>query len=39
VEHDLAIPVVIAALPPGVAGCCWRDGAQVVLWVSPALRE
>jgi Zn-dependent peptidase ImmA (M78 family) len=34
VERGLGIPVVVAALPEGIAGCCWRDGDQVVLWVN-----
>jgi hypothetical protein len=34
VERDLGLPVVIAALPQGVAGCCWRDGDRTVLWVN-----
>jgi Zn-dependent peptidase ImmA (M78 family) len=34
VERDLEIPVVIAALPEGIAGCCWRDGGRIVLWVN-----
>ena len=34
VESTLELPVVIAALPAGVAGCCWRDGDRVVLWVN-----
>lgn len=34
VEGPLGLPVVIASLPPGIAGCCWRDGARVVLWVN-----
>lgn len=34
VEQELRIPVVVAALPTGVAGCCWRDGERVVLWVN-----
>ncbi len=34
VERDLGLPVVIAALPPGIAGCCWRDADDVVLWVN-----
>lgn len=34
VSSDLGVPVVIAALPAGVAGCCWRDGERVVLWVN-----
>jgi Zn-dependent peptidase ImmA (M78 family) len=41
-EADLGIPVIIAALPAGVAGCCWRDGERVVLWVNgrePRVRQ
>lgn len=34
VETTLALPVVIAALPGGVAGCCWRGAEEVVLWVN-----
>jgi len=34
VETALELPVVIAALPAGIAGCCWRDGERVVLWVN-----
>jgi len=34
VEADLELPVIVAELPEGVAGCCWRDGDQVVLWVN-----
>ncbi len=34
VERDLGLPVVIAALPQGIAGCCWRDGDRTVLWVN-----
>jgi hypothetical protein len=34
VERDLGIPVVIAVLPEGIAGCCWRDGGRTVLWVN-----
>ena len=34
VEASLELPVVIAALPAGIAGCCWRDGERVVLWVN-----
>lgn len=30
----LRIPVVVAGLPVGVAGACWRSGDDVVLWVS-----
>jgi Zn-dependent peptidase ImmA (M78 family) len=42
VERDLGIPVVIAALREGIAGCCWRDGGRTVLWVNgmqPAVRQ
>lgn len=34
VEENLGLPVVIAALPRGIAGCCWRDGDRAVLWVN-----
>lgn len=34
VERQLELPVVIAALPHPIAGCCWNDGARVVLWVN-----
>jgi Zn-dependent peptidase ImmA (M78 family) len=34
VERDLGIPVVIASLPDGIAGCCWREGERTVLWVN-----
>jgi Zn-dependent peptidase ImmA (M78 family) len=34
VEERLGIPVVLAALPGEVAGCCWRDGETVLLWVN-----
>lgn len=34
VESALQLPVVIAVLPQGVAGCCWRDDDRVVLWVN-----
>ena len=34
VEEALGLPVVVAALPAGIAGCCWRDGERVVLWVN-----
>lgn len=34
VESLLNVPVVIASLPSGVAGCCWRDGERAVLWVN-----
>jgi Zn-dependent peptidase ImmA (M78 family) len=36
VEQDLGVPVVVAALPAGIAGCCWREGERVVLWVDGA---
>jgi Zn-dependent peptidase ImmA (M78 family) len=34
VERDLGLPVVIAALPDGIAGCCWRQAQRTVLWVN-----
>lgn len=34
VEGDLGVPLVIAALPDGIAGCCWRQGQHTVLWVN-----
>ena len=34
VERQLELPVVIAALPQPIAGCCWHDGARIVLWVN-----
>jgi Zn-dependent peptidase ImmA (M78 family) len=34
VESDVGLPVIIAELPEGIAGCCWRDGDRVVLWVN-----
>lgn len=34
IEEDLRLPVVVAALPPGIAGCCWRDATRTVLWVN-----
>lgn len=34
VERELGLPVVVAALPQGIAGCCWRDGDRTVLWVN-----
>ena len=33
-EERLALPVVVAALPDEIAGCCWREGPRVVLWVN-----
>jgi Zn-dependent peptidase ImmA (M78 family) len=33
-EEQLRVPVVIAALPADIAGCCWREGERVVLWVN-----
>lgn len=34
VVQQLTIPVVVAGLPDGVAGACWRSGDDVVLWVN-----
>lgn len=34
VVEELRVPVVVAGLPDGVAGACWRSGDDVVLWVS-----
>lgn len=34
VESDLGLPVVVAALPDGIAGCCWRQEQRTVLWVN-----
>jgi Zn-dependent peptidase ImmA (M78 family) len=34
VEDGLGLPVVVAELPKAVAGCCWRRGDGVVLWVN-----
>lgn len=34
VVDALGIPVVVAALPDGVAGACWRSGDDAVLWVN-----
>jgi Zn-dependent peptidase ImmA (M78 family) len=42
VEDQLRIPVVIASLPDGIAGCCWRDGERLLLWVNgtePSFRQ
>ncbi|MDP8967844.1 MAG: ImmA/IrrE family metallo-endopeptidase, partial [Actinomycetota bacterium] len=36
VERELGVPVIVARLHEGVAGCCWRDGDRVVLWVNGA---
>ncbi|MFA9269957.1 MAG: ImmA/IrrE family metallo-endopeptidase [Baekduiaceae bacterium] len=36
VVERLEVPVVVAALPDGVAGACWRSGDDVVLWVNGA---
>jgi Zn-dependent peptidase ImmA (M78 family) len=33
-EERLGLPVVVAALPDEIAGCCWREGARVLLWVN-----
>jgi Zn-dependent peptidase ImmA (M78 family) len=34
VEDRLGVPVALVTLPDGIAGCCWRQGADVVLWVN-----
>jgi len=34
VERDLGLPVIVAALPQGIAGCCWREGERTVLWAN-----
>jgi len=35
VEADLELPVVVAELPEGIAGACWRgDHGESVLWVN-----
>jgi Zn-dependent peptidase ImmA (M78 family) len=34
VEERAGVPVVVARLPAGVAGCCWREGDRVLLWVN-----
>jgi Zn-dependent peptidase ImmA (M78 family) len=34
VEERFGLPVVIAALPEGVAGACRRDGDAALLWVN-----
>jgi Zn-dependent peptidase ImmA (M78 family) len=34
VEQAAGLPVVVARLPDGIAGCCWRDGARTLLWVN-----
>jgi IrrE N-terminal-like domain len=42
IESDLGLPVVVAALPNGIAGCCWRQSQRTVLWVNgtePAVRQ
>lgn len=36
VVEELRVPVVVAGLPDGVAGACWRAGDDVVLWVNGA---
>jgi Zn-dependent peptidase ImmA (M78 family) len=33
-EERLGLPVVVAALPDDIAGCCWRDGDRTLLWVN-----
>lgn len=34
VEREGGIPVGVVALPPGVAGCFWRQGPRMMLWVN-----
>lgn len=34
VEERLGVPVVVARLPEGIAGVCWRDGDRTLLWVN-----
>jgi IrrE N-terminal-like domain len=33
-EAGADLPVVVAGLPPGIAGCCWRGAGGTVLWVN-----
>jgi Zn-dependent peptidase ImmA (M78 family) len=28
------IPVIVARMPVGLAGCCWREDGRVLLWVN-----
>jgi hypothetical protein len=42
VETRAALPVIVARLPEGIAGACWRDGPGAVLWVNgdqPVVRQ
>jgi Zn-dependent peptidase ImmA (M78 family) len=32
--EDAGIPVIVARMPMGLAGCCWREGERVLLWVN-----
>jgi len=34
VEEQVGLPVVVARLPEGLAGACYRDGSGTVLWVN-----
>jgi Zn-dependent peptidase ImmA (M78 family) len=34
VEQRAGLPVIVAALPDGVAGACHRDGDRALLWVN-----
>lgn len=34
VEVTMEVPVVIAVLPPDIAGCCLRKGERTILWVN-----
>jgi Zn-dependent peptidase ImmA (M78 family) len=34
IEEQLDVPVIVAAFPNEIAGCCWRSGEQTVLWVN-----
>ena len=33
-EAGAGVPVVVAELPPGIAGCCWSEDGRSVLWVN-----
>lgn len=42
VEERAGLPVIVASLPDGIAGCCFRDGARAVVWVNgeqPLVRQ
>jgi len=32
--EDAGIPVIVARMPVGLAGCCWREDGRVLLWVN-----